>query len=79
MPGSGRHPEEESMTIQLKARDVALAVLLGVAGLLIGLSFGAAPSQAQNVGGQASYIESGGQYWYCAGRDCVPVRFNQFG
>ncbi len=66
------------MTITLKARDMAMGVLLIITGIVLGLAVAAPPSQAQNVSGQASYLEASGRWWYCAGRDCVPVRFNAY-
>jgi uncharacterized membrane protein len=62
------------MTIQIKARDLALGAMLIAIGVLIGLAFNAAPSQAQ-VGGGSDYVSSGGVIYYCQQRDCARVWF----
>jgi hypothetical protein len=64
------------MTIQIKARDLALAALLIAVGVLIGLAFNAAPSRAQSVGSNSSYVAFDGQWFYCQGRDCIRVRYD---
>lgn len=64
------------MNIQIKARDIVLAALLIAIGLLVGLSFNATPSQAQNVGTTSSYVTYDGQWFYCQGRDCVRLRYD---
>ena len=64
------------MTLSYRARDLLLGLFLIVTGVLIGLTFNAAPSQAQNTGGASGYIAHEGQMWFCQGRDCRAVRFN---
>ncbi|MBI2260072.1 MAG: hypothetical protein HYU62_00180 [Caulobacterales bacterium] len=67
------------MTFSYRARDLLLGLFLIVTGILIGLTFNAAPSRAQNVGGQGGYLEVEGRWWYCTGRACAPVNLNLYG
>lgn len=64
------------MTIQIRARDLALAALLIATGVLIGLSFNASPSRAQSVGSTSSYVAYDGQWFYCQGRECIRLRYD---
>lgn len=67
------------MTFSYRARDLLLGLFLIVTGVLIGLTFNAAPSRAQNVGGQGSYLEIEDQWWHCAGRTCVKIYLSPSG
>lgn len=62
------------MTIQIKARDLALGTMLIAIGVLIGLAFNAAPSRAQ-VGSGSDYVSAGGVIYYCQQRECARVWF----
>jgi len=64
------------MTPAYRARDMLLGLFLVVTGILIGLTFSAGPSQAQNTGGSSGYIVHEGQIWFCQARDCRAVRFS---
>ena len=66
------------MTLSYRARDLLLGLFLIVTGILIGLTFSAAPSQAQHAGGAAGYVTVEGEVWFCQGRDCVLLRRNRF-
>jgi len=63
------------MTPAYRARDLLLGLFLIVTGILIGLTFNAGPSQAQNTGGGSAYLAHDGQMWFCQARDCRMVRF----
>ncbi len=63
------------MTLTLKARDLLLAALLLILGVLIGLAFNAAPSRAQAVGA-GNYVVAHGTVYYCQQRACYSVFFN---
>ncbi|MBU1325021.1 MAG: hypothetical protein KJ676_07225 [Alphaproteobacteria bacterium] len=66
------------MTIQIKARDLGLAVLLLALGVVVGLTFRAAPSEAQSVPAGSGYVQSGGVMYYCQQRECYAVILRQF-
>lgn len=66
------------MTFSYRARDLLLGLFLIMTGVLIGLTFNAAPSRAQNVGGEGSYLQADGAWWYCTGRNCVKVVLNPY-
>ena len=63
------------MTLSYRARDLLLGLFLIVTGILVGLTFSAAPSQAQNTMGSSGYVNFDGETWYCQGRDCRTLRF----
>jgi len=63
------------MTLTVKARDLLLAALLLAIGILIGLAFHAAPSQAQSVGA-GNYVAANGTVYYCQQRACYSVFFD---
>ena len=64
------------MTLAHRTRDLLLGLFLIVTGILIGLTFSAGPSQAQNTGEGSTYLAHDGEMWFCQARDCRKLRFH---
>ena len=70
------------MTIQIKARELAVALALLTIGVIVGLSFRPAVSEAQSAqcqisagGAGSAYLLCGDRLSVCSGQECRGVRF----